>query len=582
MINQSLSNLALVISKLAQLSEKKNKSNTSDFVPFRNSKLTFVLQDSLCGNSKTVMIAALSPAKYNSDETTSTLRFAESVKCIKTKARKNEETEGALINTLKDELERLKRQVAEGKGGHTELAAVNSLVEKYGSNYEDLLLHAQEHEAARAAALADMGLTVGEMAECVGLEKSTPQLVNCGGDPSLQANLVNFVQKGRITIGSSNESGLILKGLGLKETHAILHNDDNVDIVLERMDGRMLVNGHCCSQKTHLRHGDRICFGYAFTFRIVIPAASRDIEYHDWERAQLQELLSDALPEGDVRRDMIAMDIDQLESRIGGTRTQIWIQQLHKATAMADEAMAITSEVRPLMRVDFCVDFIDQVFADMGTQPECVIRLKKGETGAARWRNVVRRKITHKDGLLSGAMSGMFAEGTIGVPPPFMTVCILTIRQFRDRVHRMRKIQEEFRRGRGNSLDFSRNDDDPWGYFDFSSNGIAAAARNAPTASDEQMTKMKAMQQQNIAMHNELQRLNPSVAAKFTPVSYDPPTRQAANGARGGPRSKTNAESAQAAHLASQLLQSLQDMKRDLRSHSAYVDQIRVQVDNYG
>ncbi|CAE7190037.1 KIF13B [Symbiodinium pilosum] len=109
MINQSLSNLALVINKLAASGRDDGKA---DFVPFRNSKLTHILQlgwsykehpmlpqdfdgqESLSGNSKTVMIAALSPALSNFDETLSTLKFARAQTCknVATKAVRNQAT----------------------------------------------------------------------------------------------------------------------------------------------------------------------------------------------------------------------------------------------------------------------------------------------------------------------------------------------------------------------------------------------------------------------------------------------------------------------------------------------------------
>merc|ERR1719156_360157 len=83
-INQSLSALGMVIKELAEaMSSKKNVQKN---VPFRASKLTFLLKDSLAGNSKTYMIAALSPAGDNAEETIGTLRFASSVKTIKTVA----------------------------------------------------------------------------------------------------------------------------------------------------------------------------------------------------------------------------------------------------------------------------------------------------------------------------------------------------------------------------------------------------------------------------------------------------------------------------------------------------------------
>merc|ERR1719191_1521958 len=108
MINQSLTNLALVIHKLAEISEKHSRKAKQDFVPFRNSKLTFCLQDSLSGNSRTVMIAALSPALSNQEETVGTLRFAESVKAIKTKATRNVQSPDSLVAELRAECERLR------------------------------------------------------------------------------------------------------------------------------------------------------------------------------------------------------------------------------------------------------------------------------------------------------------------------------------------------------------------------------------------------------------------------------------------------------------------------------------------
>ena len=86
-INKSLSVLGKCISVLAQKSQSGNKSIV---VPYRESKLTFILKNALGGNSKTTMIAALSPASVNYDETLSTLRYAWQVKSIKNEAKVNE------------------------------------------------------------------------------------------------------------------------------------------------------------------------------------------------------------------------------------------------------------------------------------------------------------------------------------------------------------------------------------------------------------------------------------------------------------------------------------------------------------
>ncbi len=88
-INLSLSALGNVISALVD-----GKTN---HIPYRDSKLTRLLQDSLGGNTKTIMIAAVSPANYNYDETLSTLRYASRAKFIQNKPKINEDPKDALL-----------------------------------------------------------------------------------------------------------------------------------------------------------------------------------------------------------------------------------------------------------------------------------------------------------------------------------------------------------------------------------------------------------------------------------------------------------------------------------------------------
>jgi kinesin family protein 3/17 len=80
-INLSLSALGNVIKALVD--------GNAQHIPYRDSKLTRLLQDSLGGNTKTVMVAALSPADYNYEETLSTLRYADRAKSIKNKPKIN-------------------------------------------------------------------------------------------------------------------------------------------------------------------------------------------------------------------------------------------------------------------------------------------------------------------------------------------------------------------------------------------------------------------------------------------------------------------------------------------------------------
>ena len=104
-INKSLSILGRVISVLAK---KANGQAKSEQVPFRESKLTMILKPFLGGNAKTAMVAALSPASINFDETLGTLRYAWQVKAIKNNAVVNESAQDKLIRELREEIEKLR------------------------------------------------------------------------------------------------------------------------------------------------------------------------------------------------------------------------------------------------------------------------------------------------------------------------------------------------------------------------------------------------------------------------------------------------------------------------------------------
>ncbi|CAD8056087.1 unnamed protein product [Paramecium sonneborni] len=111
-INQSLTTLGNVISALVD--------NKSQHIPYRDSKLTRLLQDSLGGNTKTVMIANIGPADYNYDETISTLRYAHRAKQIKNEPKINEDPKDAQIRQFQEEILKLKQQLEasiEGGGG---------------------------------------------------------------------------------------------------------------------------------------------------------------------------------------------------------------------------------------------------------------------------------------------------------------------------------------------------------------------------------------------------------------------------------------------------------------------------------
>ena len=107
MINKSLSALGNVINSLVDVGEGKARH-----IHYRDSKLTFLLRDSLGGNSKTLIIANVSPSSASFGETLSTLKFAQRAKLIKNKAVINEDSTGS-ISILKEEIKRLKLALAQ-------------------------------------------------------------------------------------------------------------------------------------------------------------------------------------------------------------------------------------------------------------------------------------------------------------------------------------------------------------------------------------------------------------------------------------------------------------------------------------
>lgn len=125
-INLSLSALGNVISALVE--------GKSGHIPYRDSKLTRILQDSLGGNTKTVMIAAFSPCLNNYNETLGTLRYATRARMIKNKPKINEDPKDALIRKYLEEIRMLKEALAKGIGG-----ADNAEILKDFANFNKIL-----------------------------------------------------------------------------------------------------------------------------------------------------------------------------------------------------------------------------------------------------------------------------------------------------------------------------------------------------------------------------------------------------------------------------------------------------------
>ncbi|XP_041952957.1 kinesin-like protein KIF1B isoform X2 [Alosa sapidissima] len=158
-INKSLTTLGKVISALAEVdncTSKSKKKKKSDFIPYRDSVLTWLLRENLGGNSRTAMVAALSPADINYDETLSTLRYADRAKQIKCNAVINEDPNAKLVRELKDEVYRLKDLLrAQGLGDILDMDPMGDECPGGGSkcdNVKSLLISQMEAVSYRRTA----------------------------------------------------------------------------------------------------------------------------------------------------------------------------------------------------------------------------------------------------------------------------------------------------------------------------------------------------------------------------------------------------------------------------------------------
>ncbi|XP_054432007.1 kinesin-like protein KIF13B [Pteronotus mesoamericanus] len=296
-INKSLTTLGLVISALADQSAGKNKNK---FVPYRDSVLTWLLKDSLGGNSKTAMVATVSPAADNYDETLSTLRYADRAKNIVNHAVVNEDPNARIIRDLREEVEKLREQLTKAEAMKSpelkeRLEESEKLIQEMTVTWEEKLRTTEEIAQERQKQLESLGISLQSSGIKVGDDKCF--LVNLNADPALNELLVYYLKEHTL-IGSANSQDIQLCGMGILPEHCIIDIMPEGQVILTpQKNTRTFVNGSSVSSPVQLHHGDRILWGNNHFFRLNLPKKKKkaDQENEDQDTSLKNDTSSEQL-----------------------------------------------------------------------------------------------------------------------------------------------------------------------------------------------------------------------------------------------------------------------------------------------
>ncbi|XP_053330435.1 stAR-related lipid transfer protein 9 [Spea bombifrons] len=307
-INRSLVTLGIVISALAQNSQMTSScqsinSITSDwdsgilgspigggtsgskrqpYIPYRDSILTWLLKDSLGGNSKTVMITTVSPASSSYNETMSTLRYASNAKNIINKPRVNEDANVKLIRELREEINRLKLVLRsfemrtsspslsdEKEGNLAELVRQNEL------KIEQLTKDWTDKWTDKKAIMEQCKVDINRGKAGVTIDFSLPHLIAMEDDILSTGVVIYHLREGTTKIGrndSEHDHDIVLLGEWMEKEHCVISNNSGVVELCPVPGAPCTVNGLEVTEACRLSQGAVIVLGKTHRFRFNHPA----------------------------------------------------------------------------------------------------------------------------------------------------------------------------------------------------------------------------------------------------------------------------------------------------------------------
>ncbi|XP_011890341.1 PREDICTED: stAR-related lipid transfer protein 9 isoform X7 [Cercocebus atys] len=345
-INKSLVTLGIVISTLAQNSQvfsscqslNSSVSNGGDsgilsspsgtssggapsrrqsYIPYRDSVLTWLLKDSLGGNSKTIMVATVSPAHTSYSETMSTLRYASSAKNIINKPRVNEDANVKLIRELREEIERLKALLLS-----FELRNFGSLNDEKDENLKELVLQNElkidqltkdwtQKWNDWQALMEHYSVDINRRRAGVVIDSSLPHLMALEDDVLSTGVVLYHLKEGTTKIGridSDQEQDIVLQGQWIERDHCTITSACGVVVLQPARGARCTVNGREVTASCRLTQGAVITLGKAQKFRFNHPAEAAVLR----QRRQVGEAAA-----GGGSLEWLDLDGDLTASRLG-------------------------------------------------------------------------------------------------------------------------------------------------------------------------------------------------------------------------------------------------------------------------
>uniref|UniRef100_A0A4W6DMY7 Kinesin family member 13A n=1 Tax=Lates calcarifer TaxID=8187 RepID=A0A4W6DMY7_LATCA len=258
-------------------------------------KWVYFLHETPC--TKTAMIATVSPAADNYEETLSTLRYADRAKRIVNHAVVNEDPNARIIRELREEVEKLKVQLCQAESMKApelkeKLQESEKLIQEMTVTWEEKLRKTEEIATERQKQLESMGISLETSGIKVGEDKCF--LVNLNADPALNELLVYYLKE-HTRVGADTSQDIQLFGIGIQPEHCVLELCPDGDVTLMPIgNARTCVNGTMIDSLVHLWHGDRILWGNNHFFRINLPKRKRRDRLKELERASPRESFVEA------------------------------------------------------------------------------------------------------------------------------------------------------------------------------------------------------------------------------------------------------------------------------------------------